>query len=355
MTTRLPILVVLATLATGCGAKGGDAAPAASASTKAAAVDPTIDAMARSASTCKSYDYGGFDSSCPAYKTWTEAKDAFNEGKADASLVALLSDGDEKIRYLAAAKLNQYGKAFHTDKTLAQSVVTAAEKEQRKFAQKEIAAAAGQIQVRATGTFDRVKALVAKRDMPDVRRGILSNLLYNNQDDDAVYDLVRETVKDADGTVAQAALGSFWAGGGHKPDKTCQVYAENLGNGNDEVAAASCDYLAWSGRCTSRYDGLLDALEKRVKAGPVSFTSHVTAARHLCDDTKASDAQRKRAAAFGRTIAGKKDTKAWIRSSALEAVIHCDLGNGGRSFVGKFKADPEKTVADKAKDLLAKK
>src|SRR5436305_916616 len=100
MNLQVPLFLAVATL-TACGNKGDDAQPAASGSAaKAAAssaVDPKIDALTRAVLACKSYD-SGFDSSCPAMKAFSEAKDDFNEGKADTSLVALLGDGDEKIR-----------------------------------------------------------------------------------------------------------------------------------------------------------------------------------------------------------------------------------------------------------------
>ena len=358
MTLRLPILIALATLTAGCGNKGGDALPAPSgsaATAKVVAAGATIDAMARAASACQTYESGGFDASCPAYKTWSEAKDAFTEGKGDAALVALLGDADAKVRYLAASKLNQYGTTFRSDRALAAGVVAAAEREKSAFSGSEVGAAAGHVRVRDTGTFGRIEAMVNTQGVPELRRGILSNLLYNNQDDDPVFDLVRGATKDADSSVAMTALKAFWTGGMRKADRTCQLYAENTDNGNDDLAAEASNDLAWFGKCASRYDGLLDSLERRVKAGSLSSTSYVTAARHVCEDAGANDKQRKRAAALGRRMVGKKDFKAWIRVSALETVIKCDAGNGGRSFVGGFKGDTDKAVADKARELLARK
>jgi hypothetical protein len=363
---RTPTLLALALLAAACGNKeSGEAKPAASGSAASsasaapaagAAVDPKVDALARAVLPCKSYD-SSFDSTCPAMKAWSEAKDDFNEGKADASLVAMLGDQNEKIRYLGAFKLNQYGKAFKSDKALAGAVVSAAEKEKSKFAGYELGATVGRILVRDTGTFDRVKAMVKKHDVPELRRGILSYLLYSNSDYEPVYNLVRDTVKDSDKAVALAALSSFWTGGSSKVDATCQLYFDNIDSPNDDLSAEASNALSWYGKCSSKYDALLDSLEKRVKTGPgaVGSTSYVTSARHVCEDVKSNDKQKKRAAEIGRSVAGKKDFKAWIRASALETVVKCDTSNGGKSFVGKFKKDPEKSVADKANELLAKK
>ena len=334
---------------------GAGAAPTASARRSApGAVDPKIDALARAVLACKTYDQS-FDLACPAMKAWNDAKDDFNEGKADASLVAMLADPDEKIRYLGAYKLNQYGKAYATDKALAGAVVAAAEKETSKFAGYEVGAAVGRVLVRETGTFDRVKALVKKHELAEVRRGILSTLLFNNQDHEPVYNLVRDAVKDSDKSVAQQALSSFWVGGGKKMDATCQLYVDHLENPNDDLAASANNYLSWYKRCATKYDALLDSLERRVKAGSVTSISYVMAARHVCEDVKATDGQRKRGAAIGRAVARKKDGKSWIRSAALDTVMKCDAGDGGRAFVGTFAKDPEKSLADKAAELLAKK
>jgi hypothetical protein len=358
MKLRLPNLLAFVTLVAACGSKEGDAKPAASGSASSAAsapaVDPKISALAHAVLPCKAYD-SNFDSDCPAMKAWRDAKDDFDEGKADTSLVTMLADADDKIRYLAADKLNQYGKAFKNDKALAGAVVTAAEKEKSKFAGYELGRTVGNILVRETGTFDRVKAMVAKHEVPDLRRGILANLLFNNQDNDAVYNLTRDTIKDSDANVAQVALGAFWIGGQRKVEATCQIYYDNLSNPRDPMAEEAANSLSWYAHCASKYDGLLDSLEKRVKANTVTSLMYASSARHICEDTKATDKQRKRALEVGHDMSQKKEIKGWIRANALETVMKCDPGNGGRSFVGKFKKDSDKSVADKANELLGKK
>jgi hypothetical protein len=358
MNLRLPALLAFAALVPACGKKGGEAALSVSAEKQAAeapapAVDARVDALARAALGCKTYD-ASFDSSCPGMKAWSDAREGFAEGKEDASLVAMVGDPDEKMRYLGAYKLNQYGKGFKSEARLAGAVVAAAEKEKSKFCGYELGAAVGHIQVHETGTFDRVKAMVKRHDVPDLRRGIVSNLLFNNQDYDPAFELIREAVKDGDKSVAQQALSAFWTGGTRRGDATCKVYAENIETPNEELAAEASNYLAWFGQCSSHYDELIDSLEKRVKAGAVGSSSFLSAARHVCEDVKSTDKQKKRAAEIGRTVAGKKDLKPWVRSTALDTVMKCDAA-GGRAFVGKFKKDPEKVVADKASELLGKK
>src|SRR5262249_53301578 len=156
------------------------------------------------------------DSSCADYKAWNDQKDEFNEGKSDAALVGVLEDDSEKVRYLAAQKLNQWGKTYKTDKALAARVVVAAAAEKTKFAAYEVGAAAGRVRASDTGLYDKQAAIVKTHALPDLRRGFLNNFLFANTDNDKVFDLVRDTVKDHDKMVALAALQAFWVGGSRR-------------------------------------------------------------------------------------------------------------------------------------------
>ncbi len=349
-------VVTAVLLSSQAGCKKGDHADggAEAAAATNGAIDPKILALAKKAAACKTYETS-FDSSCADYKAWSDAKDDFNEGKNDASLVGLLEDPDEKLRLLGAEKLFQYGQGYQTDKALSARVIVAAEKELTKFAGYDVGRVAGSVKVRETGLFDRVKAMIAKHPVERIRRGILSRFLSSNDDNDAVFAVVRDTVNDSEPEVAGAALSSFWGSGYKKPEAVCAVYRANIDNARDELAADASNSLAWTGRCSADYDALLASLEKRANTtGKWSSSSYSSADRHICEDTKASGPQRKRAAAVARKVAETKTgQKAWTRAAALDAVIKCDpkLGPG---FVGKFKSDPDKTIQDKVKELLKK-
>jgi hypothetical protein len=187
-----------------------------------------------------------------------------------------------------------------------------------------------------------------------VRRGILSNLLYANQDAEPVYGLVRDTVRDPDKTVAMAALASFWTGGIHRAAETCQLYFDNIDNPADALAGEASNALAWFGQCSAKYDALLDALDRRVKTAAIPSTLFDAALGHVCADAKSSADQHKRAAGIARAIAQKSEIKPWIRAGALDAVMKCDPENGA-AFAAKLKSDPDKFVADKARELGGKK
>ncbi len=322
-----------------------------------------VDALSRAALGCKTYDQG-FDLTCPAMRAWSDDHEDFIEGKADAALVGMLASPDEKIRYLAADKLKDHGKTYASDKGLAEAVVAAAEKEASRFAAYELGEVVGRIQVGPTGTFDRIKALVAGPALVDLRRGIVTGLLFNNRNDERVYVLVGSVVKDSDHALAETALNSLWLSSGKRMDITCQIYADHLHDPDDEIAAMASNFLSWQRRCSSRYDALLDGLEQRVgtaaghDGGALSglgSTSYLTAATHVCEDPKASEAQRKRAAEIGRRVAAGKDLSGSLRGSALETVLRCDPSDAGRTLVGTYRQDPEKYVADRARELLRKK
>jgi hypothetical protein len=368
MIHRSPAALLLATLAAACshesappeGRDGGlpraqsSSAPVA-VRASASAVPSRIEALARAARECTAYE-SSIDSSCPAMRAWSEVKEGFDDPTAEASLTAMLADGDEKVRYLGAFKLRQSGSAYRSDRALAEPIVAAAEKEKSKLVAFELGSVVGHLRVRETFTFDRIAAIVKKHALREVRRGILDELLLGNPESDRVYELVREAVRDPDPSVASTALHSFWMGGSRKPKETCQLYADTEDDHDDDLAAEASNALSWSGRCESRYDTLLTSLERRAQAGASALTrpAFATAARHVCEDGKATDAQRQRAAKLGRSLAGNKDLTGSIRTGALETVLRCD-GAGGRAFVGRFRGDADKAMADRAKELLAVK
>jgi hypothetical protein len=315
-----------------------------------------VESLARSALACKTLGTT-FDATCPAMKAWTDAREGFEGGKADAALVALLADGDEKVRYLAAFKLNQHGAAYRTDRALAQATIRAVAHEKSSFAGFEVGSALGRIRVSETGTLPALASIVKDKDCPTLRLGVLGNLLNANPDVAAVFDLVKSTVKDPDRTVGLGALRAFWTGGAKNPAATCDVYAENVDNADGAIAAEASNALSWYGKCQAQYDALLDSLDRRVTTGASALgaAQYMTAARHVCADGAASAKQKQRAAQIGRAVASKTEVKTWVRGSALDTVWACEPNASARSFVSGFKADPEKPLADKARDLLAKK
>lgn len=360
-----PLALLLLTALAACGNKEGDAKPAAPSSAAAASasapapaarpVEPRVEALAKAALPCKGTL--GFDSGCAGFKAWRDAQADFANGKGDASLVAMLADPDEWTRLLAASQLNRYGKVFPKDKALAADVLAAAEKEKSKLLDRELGEAVGRIAVRETGTMDRVKALVkAPSASEKLRSGVVSQLLMSNPDDEAVYDLVRDAVNDPDKTVAFWALHGFWMGGGGRPDATCQVFFDHLEDPDESVAGEAQSSLGWyhKGNCATRYDALLDVLEKRTKSGTGDATKAMWAAQHLCEDEKATAKQKKRAADVARAFAGAKGGPPAARADALGSVVACDPA-GGKAFAAKFKSDPERFVSDKAAWILATK
>jgi hypothetical protein len=360
---QIHALAAAAALTAACDHGGASDAGSSGSSSVPAAADggvtltsSAIDALARAVLTCSTLGTT-FDATCPAMRAWTDARAGFEGGKADAELVALLADQDEKIRYLAALKLNQHGARFRVDRALAQAAVRAAAQEKSAFAGFEVGSAIGRIRVAETGTLASIVPLVKHAGAPAFRLGVLSEILHTNPEVGPVFELVKDAVKDADHTVALGALRAFWTGGASKPAATCDIYAENVDNADVEVAAEASNALSWYGKCASRYDVLLDSLERRVKTGPsaLGVAPFMTAARHLCVDATSTAKQKQRAAQVGRTVAGKPEFKIWVRSTALDTVWACESSTSARAFVTGFRSDSEKPLADKARELLVKK
>ncbi len=373
MIPRSRAALLLATLGVACSHESGarpapggrDGGPAASSSSvpaeprasaqrsAAPAATPRIEALVRAAAACTAYETA-IDSGCPAMVAWSMVKEGFDDPAAEASLVALLTSGDEKVRYLGAFKLKQTGTAYQGDRALAEPIVAAAEREKSKLVAFELGSVVGHVRVRETFTFDRIAAMVKKHPLRELRRGILDELLLNNQESDRVYALVREAVGDPEPAVALTALHSFWMGGSRKPEETCQLYEGHEDDRDDDLAAEASNALSWSGRCASRYDALLASLEQRAQegAGAVTRPAFASAVRHVCEDPRATEPQRRKAAQLGRSLAGNKDLAGSIRTVALETVLRCEGGAGGRAFVGRFQGDPDKAVGDRAKELV---
>jgi hypothetical protein len=120
----------------------------------AAGNDPAVVAIFKAAVACKVDESGSFDSDCPAMNEFDDSK--VFESKADVTLLNLIEDPDDKVRRLAFKKLAQRGdEQTFKDKVAVGRILDAAEGEKTE-ANLEVV---GHIDVKETGTFDRVKKL----------------------------------------------------------------------------------------------------------------------------------------------------------------------------------------------------
>jgi hypothetical protein len=328
------------------GASAKDAAPPAASSGATAAgglaapdADKSVAELAQHALSCH-WDRDGLTSDCAAALEWRDATVGFAGGRADPTLVDMLEDRDERIRWLGATKLVTSGKAYRTSKPLAERVVAAAEREKSDRLGGPLGEALARVDVQATGTFDRVRAMVVRHELPSLRAALVAHLLRHNGSSAGTYEVTREMVHDADPAVRLAAVNAFWMGGGKRPDDTCKVWQAATASDDDDVAAQSSENLAHFGQCQAAYPGLLDGEDARRKAAKTTRPRFASALGYLCLDEKATADQRARATTILRAVAELELLQPAVRGAGLEAVLKCDP-SGGKAYVQKFTGDEQ--------------
>lgn len=317
--------------------------------------DPNVVALATGARACP-WDSpsppGGLSQECPEALAWRDASQGLAQGQGDVTLVNMLEDGDERVRWLAASKLHAAGRRFRLEKPLADRVVTAGERETSLRVGAAIGLALADIDLDKTSTFDRIRAMGVKHALAPLRVALIANLAWRNPRSNGAYELTRAMVRDDDKDVRLAAIEAFWMGGGKRPDDTCQIWRDNLDNPLDEdVAAHASELLARFGRCQEQYGALLDSEEHRVKGAEVAKPEHASALGYLCQDPKASHDQMDRATTVLHRMAELRALDAFVRGAALAAMLECDPA-GGRAYVKKFADDDQQQVKEIATALL---
>jgi len=348
-------LALAAVLATGCCKEKSSESPTEVSGTKGIA-DPSNDKalveLSKPVLTCKWSSYG-FDSSCPAFKSWNESA-LFNNGAGDNTLVNYLDDADEKVRFLGARMLSQKGSAYRKDKALATRVVDAADKETSKVVISPLGRAVGGIDLASVGLIPRVQGLLESHSNADMREALASGTLFTNRDAPGVYDLfVKLARTDKDPKVRKAAAAAFWTGTPNgKHDEVCRLWLELAGDKDADLAGHSayhCAFTSLNGGCTGQWDALLSLIERQAKGGTVRSSFTAAALRYFYDQKKASAAQKKRALAIAKQLVENTGNDASARSTALELVGKQDPG--GKAYAAKFENDKEFFVKSAAKRI----
>lgn len=342
----------------GCGSKGsgsGDTggAPTAARGIDAAGNDPVVVALAKKVLTCKWSD-SGFAYDCADRKAWAESE-LTKAGKADATLVSMVEDPNEQVRWLGAQGLNDKGGVYQKDKALAERVLTAAESEKSKTVARSLGSAAGRIKLPEVGLADRAKALGKSPTMKETRLGFFDSVQYSNSE--AFYAYTTEMAKtETDKDVRKAAMSSFWTGTpSSKNAEVCQLWLDLSHDDNEDFAAHAAYFAAFyphSGGCKAQWDTLLGDVEKRAKAGTAKAYDWAAAIYYLYGQNAATPAQKKRAMAAAKLIVENKANGGSSRARALELVG--DKDPGAKAYLAKFTNDPDFSVKSRANDLLKK-
>ena len=180
-------MVALAAMSGPCGKKTSEEGPTDGASASAdggAAGDPVV-ALARAAvATCKVDDGGNIDTDCAAYKA-LDGSPLVASGAGDASLVLVLDDPSDVVRSLGYDQLRSHGQKVWTDKDLAGHLLSAVEKEPAggKVSFYNLGQAVGRINVKPTGTLERVKALAKTPKDPTFSQQLVATQGHRQQRD----------------------------------------------------------------------------------------------------------------------------------------------------------------------------
>lgn len=360
---RMLVMVGAATVASfGVGCDKGSSGPAPNPSTAtpeakpdakgidAATNDPTLVGLAKKALGCKWAAYG-FDTRCPELKATLESE-AMRDGKGDATLVNFLDDPNEQVRWLGARALSQRGKAFRTDKQLAERIVTVAEGEKAKVVAQELGGVVGGIKHAETGLGERIKVMAKGHPVQQMRTGLLARMLFSNGE--TLYDFVKDiATNDKDTMVRKAAISAFWTG--TPPTRaadTCKMWLGFMDDPADDVAGEAaylCSFYPQNGGCKAEWDAVIDKVEKRAKEGTIKSTQMASAMSYLYRQSGASDAQKKRALATARLIAENTANHGMARGRALELLAEKDPD--AKKVLEKFKDDPDAFVKARAKNL----
>jgi hypothetical protein len=339
----------------GCKKSGGSAdggATGAAMGLEAAGNDAAVVALAKKALTCKWNDYG-FAYDCADMKAWNESE-LFKDGKNDATLVNLIEDAKEQVRFLGARKLASNGETYKRDKALAGRVIGAAERETSKAVANDLGSAVGGIKTDVTGLGEQAKGVFAKTKLQAVKTSLLGRLLFTNGP--AFYDWTKSIAKsDPDPVVRKAAISAFWTGTPHdKYDDACSMWLGFASDKNDDVAGEAAYMAAFfpmDGGCKKQWNPLLDLLDAKAKGGGVKNSQQASALYYFYKQKDASAAQKARALAIAKSLAENKANSGSARGRAIEMVVEDDP-RGGKAFAGKFVNDADFYVKSRAADLV---
>ena len=352
-------LGALVLVALGCGNKaGGSGDPAASGGggkgLDAAGNDPAVVALAKKALECPWIAQGPkFD--CPDRKGW-ESSELFKGGKNDATLVAMLEDGNEKVRWLAANRLAAAGSTYRGDKALADRALTAVLAEKGSLVGRAMGNVAGNIKLTELGLVEKARPLFKAPTPKDIRIGFLDQAQFNNRD--AYYAAVVELAKgDPDKDVRMAAFGAFWTGTPNgKTAEVCQLWYDLSRDPNEDIGGHAAYYLSFymlNGGCSAKWDAMLDDIEKRGKAGTAKSSEWPGALYYMSGQKNVSSAQTSRAIAIAKIIAENTANGNSARARALDVVGERDKA-GAKAYLEKFANDPDSYIKGRAQELLKK-
>lgn len=302
--------------------------------------DPAVVALAKAAQACKP-DGTRLEWNCDGYKAWRESP-LLKDGKADATMLNLLDDADEKVRFLGADRLAE---GATEDAAAAKRVLAAAQAETSTLVGDKLGKALGKIDGAKTGIAADVNKLLTDTKNDELRLGLITAGASNPSVADAILALANGSTDEKLRLAATTAFYNNTPAG--KEADVCKMWLANVDHENREIAGESAAACGRVGSCSANWDSLLDKIEAKVKKGAVSYHQLAAALQWMHDGSSSNAKQKARTLKLAKAIASNAKNDPFARSRMLEF-----LGPLDKAFVKKFTKDKEPMVKDAAERAL---
>lgn len=301
-------------------------------------------ALARAALGCSWREEEGLDEKCPAAVNWRSAGEVKAE-TAVATLLAMLSDRREPVRWLAGVALAVGPRALYADAASAKRVVEAARRERHPRVGRELGFAVGALDLRATKLEPEVRDLIARHPVPFVRLAIVARTLEGNP---SMFDVVAGLVRsERDDGVQRAAMDALRSAPTERRAEAGTLLLE--ATGKPELG----DWAAWSCAqsepvCGPRWDEMLTKLEGR-RDRATSFMVYALESLHR--QPKATSAQRARVEKLALAIVQDDAGDDIARSKAIDTLGRI-APTAARAMAAKYKGDDRTILLQRAAEEI---
>lgn len=324
------------------------AADAASAGSSTGLRDPSnrqdVVALAEAVLACDWDESRGFDEAkCPARATWAKS-DVVQAPEADATLLAMLADDRDSVRWLGSNALARDTRPARSDASSAAKVLETAVREPKRLVARELGGAAARIDLEATGLERQVRDVLGGGSSVELRAGLASRVLKANP---KLFDVVFQLARTAPDPTLRSS--SVWGLRFAPAEKLPEVHALWLARADDadadvidEVYMRCATYTA----CRPIWDGLLAKMEQR-KAMP-------TATGPLLDAmlTETTDKpKRARIVKLATRIVENESQDEVVRAMTLQALGRAKEP-AARTLAKKYESSPKMLLALNAKGIL---
>jgi hypothetical protein len=363
--------LLLVALSTGCDKSkeseeaGGGASedePAEPAEVKglhASSSDPAVVALVEEVLTCEWSDDWGPASSCEAYRAWQRSDEL---KAADATLVNMLEDPDDKLRYLASEAIGpkSWATAFRDDAALVGRILAAAKVETHERVASWLGDALAEVSYADIGDAeltDAAMGLLKTHDISQLRASLASGLLEKAPAHPGLYELyvgLARNVEEADVRFStHLGLRGAMTLDDDKKTAVCEVWTEGIGSTDENVASLAGELMARFEACSEKWDALLEGIAERAEQGRLAKSANswrdAKALKDLHAQDQATDDQKKRAVAVAKTLVENTQINVRARTDALRFVGDADP-NGAR-FAARFLEDENSTIRRWAQEL----